>query len=177
MVDLGGSLAVASRGLFATGVSTDLNGMLRCIRLQIVSRSNSIFLVTYLNSGGKVGDVLKAVVTCDKCKCLLMLSVGRILLISSNSWEDNGIHFNTLYKQQRRASCKRKSYEVSSMEIEAMRILASTFRAPLAPIQNSRSLLTTIQIYCPCVETPPEYRRRAFTKAIIPASNTFEGMG
>ena len=27
-VDLGGSLAVASRGLFATGVSTDLNGEL-----------------------------------------------------------------------------------------------------------------------------------------------------
>jgi hypothetical protein len=26
IVDLGGSLAVASRGLFATGVSTDLNG-------------------------------------------------------------------------------------------------------------------------------------------------------
>lgn len=25
-VDIGGSLAVASRGLFATGVSTDLNG-------------------------------------------------------------------------------------------------------------------------------------------------------
>ncbi|KAJ8070099.1 hypothetical protein OCU04_000495 [Sclerotinia nivalis] len=47
MVDLGGSLAVASRGLYATGVSTDLN-------------------VTYLNSGGKVGDVLRAVVTCDK---------------------------------------------------------------------------------------------------------------
>ncbi|KAF7893172.1 uncharacterized protein EAF02_000710 [Botrytis sinoallii] len=47
MVDLGGSLAVASRGLYATGVSTDLN-------------------VTYLNSGGKVGDVLKAVVICDK---------------------------------------------------------------------------------------------------------------
>ncbi|ATZ46266.1 hypothetical protein BCIN_01g08940 [Botrytis cinerea B05.10] len=47
MVDLGGSLAVASRGLYATGVSTDLN-------------------VTYLSSGGKVGDVLKAVVTCDK---------------------------------------------------------------------------------------------------------------
>jgi acyl-coenzyme A thioesterase 13 len=47
-VDLGGSLAVASRGLYATGVSTDLN-------------------VTYLNSGGKVGDKLKAVVTCDKC--------------------------------------------------------------------------------------------------------------
>ena len=27
-VDLGGSLAVASRGLYATGVSTDLNGEL-----------------------------------------------------------------------------------------------------------------------------------------------------
>lgn len=48
-VDLGGSLAVASRGLFATGVSTDLS-------------------VTYLNSGGKIGDTIKAVVTCDKCK-------------------------------------------------------------------------------------------------------------
>ncbi|OXV09030.1 hypothetical protein Egran_03206 [Elaphomyces granulatus] len=42
MVDLGGSLAVASRGLFATGVSTDLN-------------------VTYLSSGGKIGDRIMAV--------------------------------------------------------------------------------------------------------------------
>ncbi|CAO2647976.1 Nn.00g088980.m01.CDS01 [Neocucurbitaria sp. VM-36] len=47
MADLGGSLAVASRGLFATGVSTDLN-------------------VTYLSSGGKIGDLIKAEVTCDK---------------------------------------------------------------------------------------------------------------
>ncbi|KAF5848941.1 hypothetical protein GGP41_010058 [Bipolaris sorokiniana] len=38
---------VASRGLFATGVSTDLN-------------------VTYLSSGGKVGDLIKAEVSCDK---------------------------------------------------------------------------------------------------------------
>lgn len=51
MVDLGGSLAVASRGLFATGVSTDLN-------------------VTYLNSGGKIGDIIRAEVTCDKCEYL-----------------------------------------------------------------------------------------------------------
>ncbi|CAN9145994.1 unnamed protein product [Alternaria alternata] len=47
MVDLGGSLAVASRGLFATGVSTDLN-------------------VTYLSSGGKIGDLIKAEVTFGK---------------------------------------------------------------------------------------------------------------
>ncbi|KAA8650069.1 PaaI family thioesterase [Aspergillus tanneri] len=47
MVDLGGSLAVASHGLFATGVSTDLN-------------------VTYLSSGGKVGDKILAEVSCDK---------------------------------------------------------------------------------------------------------------
>lgn len=47
MVDLGGSLAVASHGLYATGVSTDLN-------------------VTYLSSGGKVGDLIKAEVSCDK---------------------------------------------------------------------------------------------------------------
>lgn len=47
MVDLGGSFAVASKGLFATGVSTDLN-------------------VTYLGSGGTVGDTIRAEVTCDK---------------------------------------------------------------------------------------------------------------
>jgi len=47
MVDLGGSLAVASRGFYATGVSTDLN-------------------VTYISSGGKIGDVVKAEVSCDK---------------------------------------------------------------------------------------------------------------
>ncbi|KAI5843610.1 HotDog domain-containing protein [Tricharina praecox] len=47
MVDLGGSLAVASRGLYSTGVSTDLN-------------------VTYLSSGGVIGDVISAEVQCDK---------------------------------------------------------------------------------------------------------------
>jgi len=47
MVDTGGSLAVASRGLYATGVSTDLS-------------------VTYLNAGGKIGDLVKGEVICDK---------------------------------------------------------------------------------------------------------------
>lgn len=50
MVDTSGSLALASRGLYSTGVSTDLN-------------------VTYLNSGGKVGDTIRGEVLCDKCKC------------------------------------------------------------------------------------------------------------
>ncbi|KAI0912669.1 Thioesterase/thiol ester dehydrase-isomerase [Ustulina deusta] len=47
MVDLGGSLAVASTGLYGTGVSTDLN-------------------VTYLSGGGKVGDKITATAVCDK---------------------------------------------------------------------------------------------------------------
>ncbi|EHK44033.1 hypothetical protein TRIATDRAFT_37284 [Trichoderma atroviride IMI 206040] len=47
LVDLGGSLAVASTGRFATGVSTDLN-------------------VTYLSPGGRPGDLLKGTATCDK---------------------------------------------------------------------------------------------------------------
>jgi acyl-coenzyme A thioesterase 13 len=47
LVDLGGSLAVASMGRFTTGVSTDLN-------------------VTYLAPGGRPGDVLKGTATCDK---------------------------------------------------------------------------------------------------------------
>jgi acyl-coenzyme A thioesterase 13 len=49
MVDTSGSLALASRGLYSTGVSTDIN-------------------VTYLNSGGKVGDTIRGEVICDKCR-------------------------------------------------------------------------------------------------------------
>ncbi len=39
-VDLGGSLAVASRGLYSTGVSTDLNGKEQqgCVAVYIVCR-------------------------------------------------------------------------------------------------------------------------------------------
>ncbi|KAF6221854.1 hypothetical protein HO133_001822 [Letharia lupina] len=71
MVDLGGSLAVASKGLFSTGVSTDLN-------------------VTYINSGGKVGDTLRAEVTCDKFgKTLAYTSIrflnGRDELVAKGS--------------------------------------------------------------------------------------------
>ncbi|ROW00910.1 hypothetical protein VPNG_08276 [Cytospora leucostoma] len=47
MVDLGGSLAVASMGLYATGVSTDLN-------------------VSYLSSGGKTGDTINVLAVCEK---------------------------------------------------------------------------------------------------------------
>ncbi|TVY35198.1 putative esterase [Lachnellula subtilissima] len=64
-VDLGGSLAVASRGLYATGVSTDLNGEFCLVNLR-KTIDLRIFLVTYLNSGGQVGDILKAIVKCDK---------------------------------------------------------------------------------------------------------------
>jgi acyl-coenzyme A thioesterase 13 len=67
MVDLGGSLAVASRGLYATGVSTDLNGELSS-DAGTFRDSRFHLSVTYLNSGGQIGDVLKAVVTCDKCE-------------------------------------------------------------------------------------------------------------
>ncbi|THW04106.1 hypothetical protein D6D25_08342 [Aureobasidium pullulans] len=67
MVDLGGSLAVASRGLFATGVSTDLNGMCDLHdKMRMGYTNKGVSLVTYLNSGGKIGDLIRAEVTCDK---------------------------------------------------------------------------------------------------------------
>lgn len=66
MVDLGGSLAVASRGLFATGVSTDLSGELEH-RINPIDTFTNTAIVTYLNSGGKIGDTIRAEVTCDKC--------------------------------------------------------------------------------------------------------------
>ncbi|KAK4099478.1 Thioesterase/thiol ester dehydrase-isomerase [Parathielavia hyrcaniae] len=61
LVDLGGSLAVASKGYFATGVSTDLN-------------------VTYLSSGGKVGDILHAVAECHR--------IGKTLAFTTVSFWD-----------------------------------------------------------------------------------------
>ena len=64
-VDLGGSFAVASQGLFATGVTTDLNGILPQTILQFRRHGCTLthvsVSVTYLNSGGKIGDTLKAV--------------------------------------------------------------------------------------------------------------------
>ncbi|ODQ63317.1 putative PaaI_thioesterase family protein [Nadsonia fulvescens var. elongata DSM 6958] len=47
IVDLGGSLAVSSRGLHSTGVSTDIN-------------------VTYISSGGKIDDLIDIDCTCQK---------------------------------------------------------------------------------------------------------------
>ena len=46
LVDTGGSLAVASRGLFSTGVSTDLQ-------------------VTYIKSAGRIGDTVHCSFICD----------------------------------------------------------------------------------------------------------------
>ncbi|KAJ8103125.1 HotDog domain-containing protein [Lipomyces tetrasporus] len=47
LADLAGSLAVSSRGMFSTGVSTDLN-------------------VTYISSGGKIGDKIFIESKCHK---------------------------------------------------------------------------------------------------------------
>ena len=77
MTDLGGSLAVASRGLFATGVSTDLSGESND-RLCSMTATDCC-KVTYLSSGGKVGDLIRAEVTCDKC-----MSVHAITVKDSN---------------------------------------------------------------------------------------------
>ena len=50
---------MASKGLFATGVSTDLNGLLS------LNMTVGAYIdddpVTYLNSGGRIGDIIRAV--------------------------------------------------------------------------------------------------------------------
>ncbi|KAL8921872.1 MAG: hypothetical protein Q9208_005476 [Pyrenodesmia sp. 3 TL-2023] len=65
MVDLGGSLAVASKGLFSTGVSTDLSGMCLFPQLKELKLEDRLLMasVTYLNPGGKIGDLLRAVLS------------------------------------------------------------------------------------------------------------------
>lgn len=80
MVDTSGSLALASRGLYSTGVSTDLN-------------------VTYLNAGGKIGDLIKGEVICDKCESPCPPGhTGRDVL-KFNSWEDTCLYLGQVHEQ------------------------------------------------------------------------------
>jgi acyl-coenzyme A thioesterase PaaI-like protein len=78
LIDLGGSaaqdnlsdcrsLAAASKGLWATGVSTDIN-------------------ITYISSGGKVGDWITMDAECDKLgapRKSAFLNLGKTLLFST----------------------------------------------------------------------------------------------
>jgi acyl-coenzyme A thioesterase 13 len=55
-------------------------------------------IVTYINSGGKVGDTLRAEVTCDKCECALRIPVHQGLtligkVIVGKSLAYTSIHF------------------------------------------------------------------------------------
>lgn len=73
MVDLGGSLAVASMGLYATGVSTDLNGKttleLSCYAaFEPWTVTDEGLPVSYLSSGGKAGDTINVLAVCEKSK-------------------------------------------------------------------------------------------------------------
>lgn len=52
MVDLGGSLAVASMGLYATGVSTDLNGRAICINSKL---KNAYIVASHVSEGRRKG--------------------------------------------------------------------------------------------------------------------------
>lgn len=50
---------MASRGLFATGVSTDLNGESPDSKFTLLETHPAV--VTYISSGGKIGDKILAV--------------------------------------------------------------------------------------------------------------------
>ncbi|KAM0322487.1 hypothetical protein ACHAPQ_009002 [Fusarium lateritium] len=77
LVDLGGSLAVASTGRFATGVSTDLNGKAS----PPFDYYLADLLVTYLSPGGRTGDVLKGTATLDK--------IGKTLAFTQVTFTNN----------------------------------------------------------------------------------------
>ena len=124
MVDLGGSLAVASRGLYATGVSTDLNGILHrpCLRqynrvTPCLSHISQLRRESRrcLESGCNVRQVYVILQMCTGGNC-------GIWLISLTSWKDYGLYFNTVHEQQRRVSCKRKSYKVSASIVRTCRV-------------------------------------------------------
>jgi hypothetical protein len=57
-------------------------------------------LVTYLGSGGKVGDTIKAEVTCDKCKCTQSLVKFIEMLIGVCSWQNNGVYVYPIHERE-----------------------------------------------------------------------------
>jgi hypothetical protein len=165
MVDLGGSLAVASRGLFATGVSTDLN-------------------VTYLSSGGKIGDLIRAEASCDKCEFLLpcphlcFTYAPLDALLTSRSWEDHGIYVYPIQERKRRRLCKGKPHKIYRTGVERSeqhhtRIVAqdrkervdyqygepsvTRIRVKMKPL-SIRVLLCYIRAAKPCRDTPVSAR-------------------
>lgn len=79
MVDIGGSLVLASRGLYSTGVSTDLN-------------------VTYLSSGGKVGDLIRAEARCDRCTSSVERGNSCVLIV--DSWENACFYHSEVHQPE-----------------------------------------------------------------------------
>ncbi len=55
-------------------------------------------IVTYLGSGGKVGDTLKAEVTCDKCEYFSSLRRWNDMLMWLYSWQDDGVHVYPIHE-------------------------------------------------------------------------------
>ena len=76
--------------------------------------ANQELTVTYLNSGGKVGDTLKAIVTCDKCESYLHWQGGSpMALILKCSWKNIGIYLRPIHKRQRRSRSAWQPHKVS----------------------------------------------------------------
>lgn len=85
MVDLGGSLAVASMGLYATGVTTDMNSALHIRPPQPTDESGwltLLFPVTYLSSGGKIGETIRGSAVCEKSKPSTSFYVGLKVMLT-----------------------------------------------------------------------------------------------
>ena len=68
--------------------------------------------VTYLSSGGKVGDLLRAEVTCDKCNSVLNASARRTILTYIHSRKDDGLYVDQVHERQGRIGGARESHEV-----------------------------------------------------------------
>lgn len=100
MVDTSGSLALASRGLYSTGVSTDLS-------------------VTYLNAGGRIGDLVKGEVICDKCKSFVPLTQMNVWLgLNKTSWQDSCLHLSEVHEQEQRDRGARESHQIRCDRLE-----------------------------------------------------------
>lgn len=60
-----------------------------------------MWLVTYLGSGGKVGDTIKAEVSCDKCEYILSLVERIKLLMVVCSWQDDGVYVYPIHEREK----------------------------------------------------------------------------
>ena len=116
------------------------------------THSHTLFTlpVSFLSSGGKVGDTLSATAVCDKSRLPLSIHAAAILKLTlADSWEDTCLHPGDFLGQAAESGCQGQPHQVSTVSTRVCREAE-----PLMLTLPSRFVVHAIASSTPF--TPPE---------------------